>query len=263
VSPVQKQRIVEVLQQQGHVVGMTGDGVNDVLAIKKADFGIALGSGTAASRSVAQLILLNNNFSTLPHVIAEGRRVIANVERIANLFITKTTYVFLLALAVGIAKVPFPFLPRHLTLIDLLTVGTPGVFLSFAQNTTPVRAGFISRVLRFTIPIGALTAAATLLVYATTRQLVPANVDAARTAATVMLIGCGFIVLALIAHIRSIWQWLCLGTLPLFLFLFLTIPLSRTFFTLELLPLSVWIAIVSIELLCILAFRKINKNLSQ
>jgi magnesium-transporting ATPase (P-type) len=260
VSPAQKQRIVSVLQEQGHVVAMTGDGINDVLAIKQADFGISLGTGTAASRSVAQLILLNNDFAVLPAVIAEGRRVIANVERIANLFLTKTTYVCILVLAVAIAQVPFPFLPRHLTLIDFLTIGTPAIFLSFAQNMAPVRPGFISRVLRFTIPIGALTAAAALIVYAVTRQFVPVDVDAARTAASLMLIGCGFIVVILIAHIRSTWQWLCLALLPMTLLVILLTPFTQMFFRLASLPLAVWSVIFAIELSCGLLFYRIYRR---
>ncbi len=105
---------------------MTGDGVNDVLALKEADLGIAMGSGTAATRAVAKAILIDNNFATLPSVVAEGRRVIANVERTGSLFVTKTVYVFALALAVGVVGVAFPFLPRHLTLAGSLTIGIPG-----------------------------------------------------------------------------------------------------------------------------------------
>jgi cation-transporting ATPase E len=156
VAPAQKRLMVKALHDQGHVVAMIGDGINDVLAIKEADFGIALASGTAASRAVAQLILLKNSFSVLPAVIAEGRRVIANVERTANLFITKTVYVFALAVAIGIAQAPFPFLPRHLTLVNFLTIGTPGLFLSFARNTTVARPGFVGRVLRFAFRPGPL-----------------------------------------------------------------------------------------------------------
>lgn len=191
VTPAQKRLIVRALHNRGHVVAMIGDGINDVLAIKEADFGIALASGTAASRAVAQLILLKNSFSVLPAVIAEGRRVIANVERTANLFITKTVYVFALSLAIAIAQAPFPFLPRHLTLVGFLTIGMPGLFLSFARNTTVARPDFVGRVLRFSFPAGAIAAAATLLSYATTRVLVPNDVDLARTAATLVLVGCG------------------------------------------------------------------------
>ena len=231
----------------GHVVAMIGDGINDVLAIKEADFGIALGSGTAASRAVAQLILLKDNFSVLPAVIAEGRRVIANVERTSNLFITKTVYVFALALAIGIAQAPFPFLPRHLSLVGLLTIGTPGFFLSLARNTTRARPGFVGRVLRFALPAGAIAAAATLLGYAAARMLVPNEIGIARTTATLILVGFGLLVLFLLARPQGIWQWLFLSALPALLIVVMAVPWLRDFFALQLPPFSVSAAIILIE----------------
>lgn len=255
VTPDQKRSMVNALQKRQHVVAMIGDGINDVLAIKEANFGIALGSGTPASRAVAQLILLGDNFSALPGVIAEGRRVIANVERTANLFITKTVYVFAMAIAVGIAQVPFPFLPRHLMLIDFFTIGTPALFLSFAKNTTRVRSGFISRVLRFAFPAGAIVAAATLMVYAVTRQIEPADVDLARTAATFVIIGCGLLILTSIIRAHAIWQRLLLIAWLALLASVIAAPLSRTFFTLEIPTLMVWLAIVIIVTICAAGFR--------
>lgn len=246
VMPTQKRQIVQALQDRGHVVAMIGDGVNDVLAIKKADFGIALGSGTVASRAVAQLILLKDNFSALPAVVAEGRRVIANVERTANLFVTKTVYVFALALAIGVAQAPFPFLPRHLTLVGFLTIGAPGFFLSFARNTTLARPGFVSRVLHFAVPAGALAAAATLLNYAAARVLVPDDIELARTAATLALVGCGLVILLLLARPRSIGQWFFLAAIPALLVVILAFPLFRGFFALDLLPLSAWMTTIII-----------------
>ena len=127
VTPQQKRAMVGALQSKGHVVAMTGDGVNDALALKDADIGVAMGSGAAATRAVAQLVLLDGKFATLPGVVAEGRRVIANIERSANLFVTKTVYAMLLAIAVVIAGWPYPFLPRHLTIISTFTIGIPGL----------------------------------------------------------------------------------------------------------------------------------------
>ena len=103
VRPDQKRTMVHALQSRGHTVAMTGDGVNDVLALKDADIGVAMGAGSAASRAVAQIVLLDNKFATLPHVVGEGRRVIGNIERVSNLFLTKTVYSVLLAMLVGLA----------------------------------------------------------------------------------------------------------------------------------------------------------------
>jgi cation-transporting P-type ATPase E len=247
VTPAQKRLMVQTLRGRGHVVGMIGDGINDVLAIKEADFGIALGSGTPASLAVAQLILLKDDFSALPAVIAEGRRVNANVERTANLFITKTVYVFALALAIGIAQAPFPFLPRHLTLVGFLTIGTPGLFLSFARNTTVARPGFVGRILRFALPAGAIASGATLLGYAAARLIVADDIGLARTTATLTLVGCGLSILWLLARPRGIWQWLSLSTLPTLLLVIMVVPKARHFFALQLPPLSVLVAIVLIE----------------
>ena len=258
VTPAQKRLMVRALQRHGHVVAMIGDGINDVLAIKEADFGIALGSGTAASRAVAQLILLKDNFSVLPAVIAEGRRVIANVERTSNLFITKTVYVFALALAIGIAQAPFPFLPRHLSLVGLLTIGTPGFFLSLARNTTVARPRFVRRVLRFALPAGAIAAAATLLGYAAARMLVPNEIGIARSTATLVLIGFGLLILFLLARPKGIWQWLFLSALPAFLFVVMAAPWLRDFFALQLPPVSVSAAIILIEVVSAAALFAIN-----
>ena len=156
VTPHQKRAMVKALQSNGHVVAMTGDGVNDVLALKDADMGIAMGSGSAATRSVAQVTLLDNKFSTLPVVLAEGRRVMNNIERVANLFVAKAAYAVLLAAATGIAGVPFPFLPRHLTLIGSFSIGLPGFFLALSPNVKRALPGFVARVLRLAIPAGAI-----------------------------------------------------------------------------------------------------------
>src|SRR6266540_2541063 len=159
VVPDQKQAMVAALHTRDHVVAMTGDGVNDVLALKDADLGIAMGNGSPASRAVAQLVLLSSRFATLPDVVAEGRRVIANIERVAKLFVTKTVYATALAVAVGIARLPFPFLPRQLTLVGSLTIGIPGFFLALEPNLRRARPDLVRRVLAFAAPAGLVAAA--------------------------------------------------------------------------------------------------------
>ncbi len=118
--------------------------MNDVLALKDADLGIAMGSGASATRAVAQLVLLDSTFDALPDVVGEGRRVLGNIERTSNLYVTKTVYAMLLAIGVGVFERSFPFLPRHLTLIGALTIGIPSFFLALAPNAERARAGLPS-----------------------------------------------------------------------------------------------------------------------
>ncbi len=157
---------------------MTGDGVNDVLALKDADIGVAMGSGSPASRAVAQIVLLDNDFAALPSVVGEGRRVIGNIERVANLFLTKTVYAVLLALVVVLTQVPYPFLPRHLTLISSLTIGIPAFFLALAPNRERAQTNFVGRVMRFAVPAGAIGMGATAASYLYARSVYGGNLAA-------------------------------------------------------------------------------------
>jgi cation-transporting ATPase E len=232
VSPEQKQSIVRVLQARGHVVAMTGDGVNDVLALKAADVGIAMGAGSAATRAVAQLVLLDSAFTAVPAVIGEGRRVIANMERVANLFLTKTVYATALAITVGIARLPFPFLPRHLTLVSTLTIGLPAFVLALAPNARRARSHFVARVARFAIPTGLVAAAATYLIYLVAREAEHTSLREARTICTLVLFGIALWVLAVIARSgasRSTWL---VPTMASGLVLVLAVPGLRDFFAL-------------------------------
>ncbi len=173
----------------------------------------------------------------------EVTRVIANVERTGNLFVTKTVYVFGLALAVGVVGVAFPFLPRHLTLAGSLTIGIPGFFLALEPNTTRSRPGFLSRILRFAIPAGAIAAAATLTAYALARQLDPTHLDVARTVATITLTACGLSILALLAPPGSHGHSLLIAGLAGSLVACLVLPGLRTFFALRLPSPTVWVAV--------------------
>ena len=198
VSPQQKRAIVGALQRRQHVVAMTGDGVNDALALKDADIGIAMGSGAPATRAVAQVVLLDGRFASMPSVVAEGRRVIANVERVANLFVTKTVYAMILAVVIGVARWPYPFLPRHLTIVSSLTIGIPAFFLALAPNPRRYVPGFVRRVVLFAGPAGAVAAASTFVSYAIARHYDAS--DIAKTAATITLLIVGLWVLNLLAR---------------------------------------------------------------
>lgn len=197
VTPQQKRAMVGALQSRGHVVAMTGDGVNDALALKDADIGVAMGSGAAATRAVAQLVLLDGKFATLPGVVAEGRRVVANIERSANLFLVKTIYAALFSLATVFTGWPYPFLPRHFTVISALTIGIPGFFLALAPNTRRYVPGFVPRVLRFAIPTGAIAAVAVYTAYAVARSEDVSSVQARTTAFITLLIVALFVLLVL------------------------------------------------------------------
>jgi cation-transporting ATPase E len=233
VTPHQKEAMVTALQARGHTVAMTGDGVNDVLALKLADIGIAMGSGSPATRAVAELVLLDNRFATLPAVVAEGRRVAANIERVANLFVTKTVWATFLAVAVGVALLPYPFLPRHLTIIDTLAIGVPSFFLALAPNPRRYLPGFVNRVLRFAIPAGAIIAAATLAAYALSRASGLPLVQQ-RTAATLVTLILSLCVLVLLA-VPLTWRRIVLvaAVLAGFVLLF-PVRVVRRFYALEL-----------------------------
>ncbi|HEX6167585.1 MAG TPA: HAD-IC family P-type ATPase, partial [Acidimicrobiales bacterium] len=245
VGPQEKQAMVRALQGQGHTVSMTGDGVNDVLALKEADLGVAMGSGAAVSRSVAPVVLLDSDFAGLPPVLAEGRRVIANVERVANLFVTKTVYATLLALSVGVLHVPFPFLPRHLTIISSLTIGIPAFFLALAPNDRRAVPGFVGRVLRFAVPAGTLAAVATMSAYGMARSQDVTTIEA-RTTATITLFIVAMWVLTILARPFSFWRFELVAAMAGLFVLALLVPWSRHFFALDMAPRGVTAAAVAI-----------------
>ncbi|MEU7153013.1 HAD-IC family P-type ATPase [Streptomyces sp. NPDC045456] len=234
VGPQQKRDMVNALQSRGRTVAMTGDGVNDVLALKDADVAVSMGTGSPAARSVAQIVLLDNNFSSLPSVVAEGRRVIGNIERVANLFLTKTVYSVLLAIVVVLANVPYPFLPRHLTLIGSLTIGVPAFFLALAPNAERAQPHFVRRVLRFAVPCGALAAAATMTAYTVARSIYDGNLAAETSAATLTLFLVGLWALAIIARPYTWWRILLVLAMAVSFAGVLVIPFLQKFFQLQL-----------------------------
>jgi cation-transporting ATPase E len=249
VTPHQKRSMVGALQSQGHVVAMTGDGVNDVLALKDADIGIAMGSGSSATRAVAQLVLLDSTFDAMPSVVGEGRRVLGNIERTSNLYVTKTVYAMLIALGVGVVGLQFPFLPRQLTLIGALTIGIPSFFLALAPNDERARPGFLPRVLRFTIPAGSLAAIATFLGYVLAKQEPGVTLAEAQTAATMVLLYIGFLVLTIIAAPLTMWRLVLVWSMPALFALTMAFPATREFFALYPPPLIVWLAAFGIAAL--------------
>ena len=166
VTPEKKRLLVNALQSRGHTVAMTGDGVNDVLALKDADIGIAMGNGAQATKAVAQIVLLDSKFSHMPKVLAEGRRLIGNVERVASLFVAKNVMAAALLISTGILGAGFPFVPRHMTLLSVLTIGIPAAILALGPNKRKYVPGFLSRVLALAVPAGVTAGLATFLAFA-------------------------------------------------------------------------------------------------
>ena len=234
VTPQQKRDLVQGLQSRGHHVAMTGDGVNDVLALKDADIGVAMGAGSEATRAVAQIVLLDNSFATLPLVVAEGRRVIGNIERVANLFLVKTVYSVLLALLVIITRVPYPFLPRHSTVLSALTIGIPGFFLALAPNNERARAGFVRRVLRFAVPAGLIAGAASFTTYLLARADHATGQTADTSCTTLTLFLVALWVLAIIARPYTWWRVLLVLAMGAGFALVLSVPWLKSFFDLDL-----------------------------
>ena len=246
VRPDQKRAMVHALQSRGHTVAMTGDGVNDVLALKDADIGVAMGSGSSASRAVAQIVLLDNRFATLPHVVAEGRRVIGNIERVSNLFLTKTVYSVLLAILVGLAGLSaklfgsdpllFPFQPIHVTIAAWFTIGIPAFILSLAPNNERARPGFVRRVMTAALPSGLVVGAATFTSYLLAyegRAATETEQTQASTAALITLLVAALWVLAVVARPYEWWRIALVAISGLAYVVIFSIPAARELFILD------------------------------
>ncbi|MGB2920678.1 MAG: cation-translocating P-type ATPase [Mycobacterium sp.] len=246
VRPDQKRAMVHALQSRGHTVAMTGDGVNDVLALKDADIGVAMGSGSSASRAVAQIVLLDNKFATLPYVVGEGRRVIGNIERVSNLFLTKTVYSVLLAVLVGLAglsaelfgsaPLPFPFQPIHVTIAAWFTIGIPAFVLSLAPNKERARPGFVRRVMTSALPSGIVVGAATFTSYLLAyegRAATETEQTQASTAALITLLVAALWVLAVVARPYEWWRVALVAASALAYLVIFSIPAARELFILD------------------------------
>ncbi|MDT5242471.1 MAG: cation-transporting P-type ATPase, partial [Mycobacterium sp.] len=246
VRPDQKRAMVHALQARGHTVAMTGDGVNDVLALKDADIGVAMGSGSSASRAVAQIVLLDNKFATLPYVVGEGRRVIGNIERVSNLFLTKTVYSVLLAVLVGMAGLSsklfgtdpllFPFQPIHVTIAAWFTIGIPAFVLSLAPNKERAHTGFVRRVMTSALPSGLVVGIATFASYLLAyegRAATPREQTQASTAALITLLVGALWVLAVVARPYEWWRVALVTVSALAYVVIFSIPWAREQFMLD------------------------------
>ena len=235
VTPAQKQGMVEALHTRGKTVAMTGDGVNDVLALKSADLGIAMGSGAGATRAVAQIVLLDDQWSVMPSVVAQGRKVLGNIERVADVFLTKSFYAMIISAATAIFAVAFPFLPRHLTLVSALSIGIPGFFLALMPNTERFRPGFFNRVLLFAIPAGIIAAVSAFASYGAALYFKEPTLNA-QSAATITLFIVTTAVLAQSARPLNLIRIGIVLTMVLMFVAVLFIPFLSNFFALALGP---------------------------
>lgn len=199
ITPDQKRELVDGLRRRGRYVAMIGDGVNDVPAMKAARMSIALGSGSQIAKSVSDMVLINGSFATLPKGVAEGRRILANIRRVAKLFVVKSAFAATLILMIGVAGAEYPLLPRHITLAAAFTIGIPGFVLAIAPSVgRPTNVPFLRDLLRFSVPGGVVSAIGVMAAYGITRSLPGRSLEDARSAALLVLVFIGLYLILLL-----------------------------------------------------------------
>ena len=246
VTPEQKRNFVLAMQSRGHVVAMTGDGVNDALALKKADLGIAMDTGAAATKAVANMVLIDGQFSSLPSVVAEGRKVIANIERVSRLFLTKTTWSMLLTIVFGVLMWTFPYLPRQLSLIDGFTIGLPAFALALLPNPKRYEAGFLKRSLWFCVPAGIWIGLAVITLSALMKADGSWSASAAQTATSVLMGVTGVWILTLLSRPLDKWRSIILAVMVVLAALEFLLPIVQWY--------CGWVYLTPTQLLTALSF---------
>ncbi|WP_314501462.1 HAD-IC family P-type ATPase [uncultured Actinomyces sp.] len=240
VTPEQKRALVKALQTQKHCVAMTGDGVNDALALKDADLGIAMGNGAAATKAVSQLVLVDQKFSVLPSVLAEGRRIMANMERVSSLFLAKTTYATLFVILSAIFAWRYPFLPRHFTYVDTLTIGVPAFFIALGPNNRRYVPGFLSRTLSLAIPSGIVLGVAALAVYSSVGN----GTVLGSTAAAMTVLIAGLWLLSITARPLVPWRIVLICAMAIAGVLGVLLPFARAFFAFQWPSAPLWLTVI-------------------
>jgi cation-transporting ATPase E len=230
VLPEQKKALVQALQANGGVIAMTGDGVNDVLALKESDLSIVMGNGAPAAKSISHIVLADSRFSHLPSVLGQGRRVMANMERVSSLFLTKTFSSILLVLATVIAMESYPLLPRHLTVISALTIGIPSFFLALPPNNSKYEKGFLKRVIRFSFPAGAILAVSIFITFTIAGVYLPKEI--ASTYAVIAGLVISFGVLIIKSRPLKSWRAVLIIALAILAVSIFFIPVAYGFFQL-------------------------------
>ncbi len=256
VKPNQKKEIILALKAKGHTVAMTGDGVNDVLALKEADCSIAMNSGSDAARNVSQLVLLDSNFSSMPKVVAEGRRSINNIQRSSTLFLCKTTYATMLAIIFMFLGRPYPFIPIQLTLTSVVTIGIPSFVLALEPNNERINGKILVNVLKKSFPT-ALTITFNILLIMLLPVFVKLSLDEVSTLCVIMTGLTGFMLLYRISvPFNKIRGVLFFTLLTLFL---IGITFMRKLFSLVILTPKLLIIVSILFLIAILVFNFFTK----
>ncbi len=254
VSPERKKEIVFALKKQGHKVAMTGDGVNDVLALKEADCSIAMNSGVDAARNVAELVLLDSNFDALPKVLAEGRRTINNIERSASLFLTKTIYACILAILFLFLPYHYPFEPIQMSLTSMFTIGIPSFILALEPNEDLVTGHFLEKVLQKAFPVGITIVINLLLI----TFLSPVLHLSASETSTLSVFTSGYIGFLLLYYIcipfNRLRRILCISLVLGYLFAFTTL---RELYSLAVVDLRLFLFMIGILVLGFLIYQVI------
>ncbi|WP_347110860.1 HAD-IC family P-type ATPase [Paenarthrobacter sp. S56] len=233
VGPHQKMELIRALQTKGHTVAMTGDGVNDIPALKAADLGIAMDTAAPATKAVARLVLLDGRFDRLPGILAEGRRAINNMERVSMLFLSKTAYATVLAFACGLLVQPYPFLPRQLSAVDGLTIGLPAFFLALMPSNRLYAPGFLRRSLNFAVPAGIITGRTILGLNTYIHVSGVSGTETGRSAATIALTIIGSWILAVTSRPLTTAKIVVLAGTGVGMPLIMGFDFLRDFFLLE------------------------------
>jgi cation-transporting P-type ATPase E len=237
ISPEGKREVVSALTAAGRYVAMVGDGVNDVAALKEARLAIAQGSGAQMSRSVADLVLVRDDFEVVPAMVAEGRQILRNIQRVARLFVTKTVFTAVLGLAVAIPTATFPLLPRQFTIASTVTIGIPAFLLALAPSSGPWRPErFLQSVARFALPAGLAVGMGIVAGYLLARYGFDLGLSRSRTVATGIVVACGLAVVMRLesepGRRRLAVGGLC-AVMALLFALALAIPFLRDFYELS------------------------------
>ena len=232
VKPEQKRMLISALKNNGHIVAMTGDGVNDVLALKESDCGIAINDGADAARNVAELVLLDNNFDSMPEVVKEGRRTINNVERSATLFLSKTIYASLLAVLFLFINYTYPFIPIQMTLINSLTIGIPAFILALEPNRSRVNGKFFINVVSKAIPSG-ITTVVNILLLVFVASLINLPTKETSTIAVIITAYTAILLIYRISKPLNLLRKSLLILITLIFVLMILTPIGRSIFSLS------------------------------